>query len=563
MMKYPRTRRLLKLIACGALLCGPRYISTAQEVDRAELEKNQAPVIFINFEGPLARFDTREQIVNIGYSLGLNVRNNTVRSGPFNRYFVIHSVSPQEGDRLDADIFGLGVDVGVDHIRNLRYILQGYLRGAYDYSPADAALLAEYVTIYNAVFRGTWDYFNSRYKSPVLGELAPEKAGLSIRFDEWPGRTLMIIPLGTGRPGSLSAVNTTPLTSPEVITEMRRETDRGIDRRQEMVALKEREADEASQTAALRREAIIQEEARIAEERAAVAEERAAVAEERAAVAGEREAVTGEREAVAEERRQAQGEVGANQEIGAPAGEVASAGGTQSAARSTEAELAVREAEAGRKEAELDQREAALDQERSEAAAGEAFADRKIIEARQEREDIARDQQEIIDQGPQSQEAGVMGIRIAGANSSLGRIVKLNPAYGGEINSSALNTIDVRTVTFIQGKLIAVAGENRGNGAIRLVEINPGTLEMVKQGNDDIHPGSLLWVNGNNIYAIVSSGGKLNLARFNADFVVQAKSAVTVHPFASVLIQDGRLLTQYDDGRAALLDPQDLTELRR
>ncbi|MDR2103204.1 MAG: hypothetical protein LBP42_03765, partial [Treponema sp.] len=106
------------IILAGILFFLPLSLA-AQEVDTDELEQNQAPVFFLNYEGPHARIDTLEQIRNIGYSLGTAARDGALRPGQTGRYFIIHSISDPEGDKLDADIFGLGVDVGVDHIRNL------------------------------------------------------------------------------------------------------------------------------------------------------------------------------------------------------------------------------------------------------------------------------------------------------------------------------------------------------------------------------------------------------------------------------------------------------------
>ncbi|MDR2247966.1 MAG: hypothetical protein LBE17_15055, partial [Treponema sp.] len=211
--------RVLRFALC-ALILFPAFVF-AQPVDREELgAAGSASVDFINYEGPYARIETRNQILGIGTTLGAAANAGsagTTRHGTANRYFVIHSISDPEGDRLDADIFGLGVDVGVDHIRNLRLIIRGYLESAYSYSEGDASLLAEYITIYNAVFRGNWDYFGGRYKTAVIQYVDREKAGLSVRFDEWPGRTHMLIPLNLGRSGSLSAIDTSSLTRPEVI----------------------------------------------------------------------------------------------------------------------------------------------------------------------------------------------------------------------------------------------------------------------------------------------------------------------------------------------------------
>ncbi|MDR3138810.1 MAG: hypothetical protein LBT95_03940 [Treponema sp.] len=514
----------------------------ALEVDTAELEQNQAPVVFLNYAGPYARIDTLEQIRNIGYFLGTAARDGALRPGQTGRYFVIRSLSAPEGDKLDADVFGLGVDAGVDHIRNLRLIIQGYLEGTYAYSPEDAKLLSGYVTVYNAVYRKDWNYFAGRYKTPVMANLSREKAGLSMRFDEWPGQTLMAIPLRLADPGSLSAVDTTPLSDSRVLEEMRKEEDRNIDQRKAMVDLKEREAAEAEQRAALQREAIAQEEEKIAQERSDL---------------------KAEQDNIAQERQQIREEAAAGKLTPRETAEAAK-------------QLDAREAAAAEQEKELEKREEALEEQREEAEKAEELAEQKTAEAQEDREEIARDQQELITgeaeeggraaaTGGQSATAslqieGIIGIRLAASSSSLGQMVRVHPVTGTEIKRSALNTINARTVTILEGKIIAIAGEDRGNGAIRLVEIDPATLEMNKQGADDIHQGSLIWASGNEFYAITSSGGNLYLGRFNINLDRQALSSVQVHPYAAVNFQGDFVSTQRADGSALLLNIRDLSE---
>jgi hypothetical protein len=512
------------------LILGPLSPARTLEVDTEELEKSQAPVVFINYEGPHVRIETLSQIRTIGYSAGTAVKGGTARPGSSNRYFVIHSVSPAEGDKLDADILGFGVDVGVDHIRNLRLIVQGYLEGAYDYAPRDAALLSEYITIYNAVFRGNWDYFTSRYKTPVVQNLSPDKAGLSIRFDEWPGKTLMLIPLALGSPGSLSAINTSSLTDPQVVNEMRQADDRGVAQRKDMVDLKEREAGEAEQKAVLQREAIAQEETRIARERAEVREEQSAIAQERQTL----------------QQNQTPDQAGTEE------------------ARRAETALDTRETEAGRKEAELDRREQAVAEQKEEARKTEGFAEQKTAEAQEERVYIARDQQSIIvaEDSRRTSPAGIIALRMINETSPLGRIVRINASSGEELQASALDTVNARTLTRSGDRILAVAGEEKGNGAVRLVEIDPNTLERIKQGEDDIHPQSLLWVNGGDFYALTRTGNNLSVGRFNIDLVRQARSSITVHPYATLTFQDGMILTQRANGQAVILNARDLTERR-
>ena len=526
-------RKFCKALFFCFILTGTAGIGHAQ-VDQGELQRNLAPVTFFSYEGPHARVETREQIRQIGVGLGQAIRAGTaqagmIRAGESNRYFVIHSVSAPDGNKLDADILGLGADAGVDHIRNLRTIIQGYLQEAYGYTARDAGLLAEYITIYNAVYRGNWDYFSGRYKNPVIENLSPDRAGLSVRFNEWPGKTLMLIPLGSG---GLSSIDTSAISDARVIEEMRKEDDRGIDQRRDMVDLKEREAAEAEQRAAELREAIKNEEQTIA---------------------GERTRLEQEQQQIADGRRQL--------EEDKTSGDV-----TPQETAGRESDLTRRESETDRRSDELENREQELVLQREEAARQEQFAGQKSEEARQDRENIARDQQALINQNEQarqgSQPQGLIGIIIEREGAALGKLVSIDPATGRELSRSSLDTVYARTLTFTGGKILAIAGENRGGGAVRLIEINSRSLSMEKQGDDDIHPGSLIWVNGSDLYAITvnSVNGTLNLGRFNTNLVLQAKSATALHPNAAVSIQQGSLLTQRTNGSAALLNPADLTE---
>ena len=532
MKKSGVSNRLLYLVVAVAciLLLTPRLTAQVnqEEVNRDELG-TPADLEFVNYVGPHATIDTLAQIREIGYGLGVIIRGGASQAGAAGRYFVIHSVSGPDGNKLDADIFGLGPDVAVDHIRNLRLIIQGYLEAAYGYSESDAALLSRYVTIYNAVYRGDVNYFGSRYKDPVMGNITRERAGLAIRYDEWPGQTLMLIPLGSGG-GPLSAVDTGVLSDDRVVEQLRQEPDMSIGDRQEMVDLMERQADEAEQQAAAIRETISQEEQ---------------------AIPAEREAAQQQVQQAQEEQRQIE-EV--RQQPGMDQPEI------QQALDQRQEEAQQQEQEATQALQELDQREEALEDMRQDAEDLETFAEERREDAQEERQQIAEDQQSIIEQPPVvASSDGVLGISILNPGSALGRLVIIGIA-GTEIRQSELNTVNARTVTMIGSRIFAIAGSTQGTGAIRLVEIDPVSLAMLKQGDDDIAEGSLLWARGQDLYAITNSGGVLNLARFDTDLVLQTRSSIEVHPYASVVFNGGFLLTQRGNGSAILLDPRDLTE---
>jgi hypothetical protein len=203
----------------------------------------------------------------------------------------------------------------------------------------------------------------------------------------------------------------------------------------------------------------------------------------------------------------------------------------------------------------------------------EQRAEQKTQEAQQERKDIAKDQQEIIDsQGAAIASAGTQGgtspagaaaanllaASILQSNSALGRLVRVNPTSGSVVQSSQMNTVNARTITLMGDRILAIAGIDRGNGAIRLVEISSNNLEMIKQGDDDIHPQSLLWTNGANLYAITVVNGKNYLAKFDTNLTKQLQTAVEVHPYASCMFQGDRILTQKADGSPLLLNAQTL-----
>ncbi|HCM26813.1 MAG: hypothetical protein A2Z99_17710 [Treponema sp. GWB1_62_6] len=550
-------KRFHLLFGRFAFICAAAFLGSAAlprvhalEVDRAELESSRnSSIVFISYEGPHARIESREDIRGIGVALGTAIRAGAVRAGSADRYFAVHSVAQPANSKLDADIVGLGVDAGVDHIRNLRLILQGYLEAAYGYTAADAALLAEFTTVYNAVRRGDWEYFASRYKDGVLSGLQKEKAGLSVRFDEWPGRALIVIPLGEARPGSLSAIDTSPLTEKKVIDELRKDDSKGVEVRRDMVDLKEREADAAKQTADLKREAIADEEAKIAAEKTALAAEKDRIAaEEEKASAAKATAAAGPGTA---------GKAETGTDAGAAGTAKSEAAAPSSVPDTTAAKTAVAE-----KEAEIAKREAAVQEARAEASESEALAAKKTAEAKAERTDIAKDQQASIAAetaaAADQRIKGIAALRMVAPDSPLARLVLVDPATGRELKASVLDTIRSRAVAFFADRIIAVAGSASGTGAVRLVSLDPVTLEMTGQGENDVYAESPLWASGEDLFALVPSGSTLAFARFDLQLARKAISPMGVHPFASPTFAEGAVAIQGIDGAVLILNAGDL-----
>ena len=169
----------------------------ALEVDRNELESvGSDTVVFINYTGPQNVVQTKSQIAEIGASIGRSVATDPSKAGNFGnsgKYQVIHAVDSTQKDKLDADILVIGPNATVDHIKNLRTIISSYLVSAYDYSQKDADTLAVFITVYNAVYRGNLNAYSQKYNTVVMNNLTAEKAGLSVNYEEWPGKSQIVM----------------------------------------------------------------------------------------------------------------------------------------------------------------------------------------------------------------------------------------------------------------------------------------------------------------------------------------------------------------------------------
>jgi len=307
---------------------------------------------------------------------------------------------------------------------------------------------------------------------------------------------------------------------------MRKEEDQSVPQRQDMVDLKEREAEQAQQQAQAERDRIAQQEQQLADQRAQAERDRQNLENQRQDIAQQQQAGTI----------------------------------TDDQAREAQDNLDQAQQDLDQRDQEIAQQQSDLDASRDNAQRLDDLANQKIDEAQQERQDIARDQQAGITQPAAA--TGILGITIEKSSPPMGRLVLFNPTTGEELKRSPLDSVHVRTVTFIGGKIIAVAGENVNQGAVRIIEIAQDTLTMAKQGDDDIEAGSLLWVNGNDLYAVTASlsDQKYYIGRFDVNLALQAKSTVAVNQEATVAIQQGQLLTQREDGSPLILSPATLAE---
>ena len=219
---------------------------SALSVDEEELKSTgpEDKIVFQNYTGPHSKIDTLEQIKSLGSSLTSQIKENKTSyatAGDLNRYYVIHAVDPNEKSKLDADIFIIGKNATVDHIKNLRIIIASYLSGAYGYSEKDSLTIATFVTVYNAVYRNKIDTFSQKYKNIVVQNLTEKDAGLSVNWKDWAGSSQIVIPLFDVKNEGVGTVDTSIISDKEVVKRMQDDEDKNVDTRKDMVELKERE----------------------------------------------------------------------------------------------------------------------------------------------------------------------------------------------------------------------------------------------------------------------------------------------------------------------------------
>jgi hypothetical protein len=478
----------------------------AQQVAEEELKSAGPEIEFINYTGPYARIDTAEEIKAIGYLLAGSLKQDG-RTGRFlSKYTIQRAMDPKEKGKFDADILSIDPEARVDHIDNVRRILAGYLEGAFRYSAEDGRLLARFATVYNAVHRGDLPYFGSKYKAVVMSHLDKRNAGISIRYDEWPGATRLLIPLTSeAAEGRLGSLSTTELTEKKVIEEMRKQPDMGLEERKDMVELKEREIEEKKAEAQAEAERVEEAKGELAkkEAEAAAAATPAEKAEKEKEVAEKKEEVKQAEAAMAEK----------------------------------EAEVATKEAEVAKERAEI------ISDERSrEAKGGEAKAAAAGL----------------------ADQLFYLKVRPREASGSIsGSLSILDPVPPAVKLTSPVDYVRGRAFYFYKEAILVVAQEGSPSAPARLVLLDALNLQPVKRSSVELYADSLVLIQGGSIYAVVRSGREYRLARFDDKLTQMALSSVPVDRDSSLALFAGRIYVNSSTREVLALDAGDLSEKAR
>jgi hypothetical protein len=502
--------RIVFFILCTAVLSSPLFsLEVAEdEIKKAEL----GSVEFINYRGPYSVVLTLEEIFGIGEELGR-------QEGDVKRYkteyTVIHAVDPETEEGLDADIFIIEEAGFIDHIRNVRRILSGYLETTYDYNREDAMLLATFITYYNAVYRQDLEYVSGRYKSVVIDNLDPQKIGIARSYDQWPGKTMLLIPL-TERAGegTLGSLDSDELSDEKVIEDLQEEEDKGLEDRKDLVELKDREIEEEEK-------AIEEEERKIEEE-----EERIARREE------EEEGEDGEAAEGEEDR---------------------------------EAEAAEDEEEPSEEEQELEERREEVEERREEL-------EERRERLEEEREEIAEDQQEVIEreEDEEDEEETAAQQRARGVSAPFlvtrevsgtvyGSISLVDFETGTLLVQSEIDTIRGRRYFETADGYLAVAGNENSRDTAALVLLDKESLETAARSDTIVYDDTDILLHNGSIYAVVLQNGDWRVGKFSREFELESSSEEEVNEFTVFVVYGEYIYAQDRSGTIQPFDPESLS----
>lgn len=521
----------------------------ALEVDKTELQSTKSTTIeFISYTGPHKIIDSVEAIKGIGKSLGKEIapsRDTSKTANLGNKYTVIHAIDENEIGKFDADIIFINKDANVDHITNLRRIISAYLVSAYDYSEADADTLAVFITVYNAVYRGDLDSFKNKYKDVVVKNLSSNNCGLSVNYKDWPGASEIVIPLYDVKNGGLSTIETSVISDKKVVESMKEDDDKNIESRKEMVDIKEREAEKSQEKANAAQKKAVEEQKKLKEEKQKT--------EEAKAEAKKAEKKSEQAKAEAEEAKKEAEANPEDEELQKVAEE-----------KQEEAEAAEQEAEEKQEALEEQQKVEATQEEKTEEAKEEAKteqerADKKQTEAQTERKDIAKDQQ--IVQNNEIKEASTpssYGIVLTDEANILSKLVKFNSKTGEIIKSSPVTVIRNRTIYKTPDAYIAIAGENEGNGTIKLVLIDIETMEIFAESEETVSDTSVLVNDGNEYYCVINYDDDWVVGKYDETLALKLKSKVNVKQSTPITVTESGIVVTDKNGNLKLLSKETL-----
>ena len=138
----------------------------------------------------------------------------------------------------------------------------------------------------------------------------------------------------------------------------------------------------------------------------------------------------------------------------------------------------------------------------------------------------------------------------------------MSAADGSVIKKSSLKQIRTKTVYAVSPELyLAICGVNDGHSAVRLCLIDSSTLEIKKQGNENLsETAELVFANGD-FYTVVQSGKNYVLAVYDKNLTLKKTGSDFVSPDTPITVTAKGILVSGENERPLLLAASDLKKI--
>ena len=101
---------------------------------------------------------------------------------------------------------------------------------------------------------------------------------------------------------------------------------------------------------------------------------------------------------------------------------------------------------------------------------------------------------------------------------------------------------------------IAIAGENSGNGAVKLVLLSSDTMEIIKESSETASETSVLIQDGNEFYCVIADGNDFVIAKYDQDLNLKLKSEIKVKAASPITISGQHVIVSGSNGTIKMLD---------
>jgi len=543
---------------------------SALEVDVDEIYKSEK-IEFINYEGKRGKFETSDQIKSIGYQLGYKASK-----GEYNerfRYHMKYSVVrvDGEGDRkkYSADIIFIDKDARVDHIKNVRRIIAAYLEQVYDYTPEQARSLAVFITYYNAVHRKDMDYFKTMYRDRVMDYITEKNAGIAIRYDQWPGRTALLIPLTTeSKRGKIDTIDPFEISRREVKDEVKKEKETGKDR-EELVKLKEKETGKEKRD-------LEKDKKRTDDAKKETEKKRTDLEKKKDEVKKEKEKLEKEKDEAKkikdpEERKRKEDEIKKKddelkEKERETKKEEEKVKREEEQVKKDEKENKEREEDIKKKEAETKKEKEELKEEKTDTADTKSDGElkEKEDELKKKEEELDRREDRLRDK---ETDPNVYALKIyylevkeylEGGHYN-NELYMINTKTKKIEFKSPVTNICGRRYDIFSGGIVVITHQGSHVSGHRLTLIDRKKLTALKTGTDNIFWRSFIEIREGYIYAIVKEGDNYYLGKFDTDLKLIVKSKEKVHQNTFITFYEDYIYINREDMTIMILKKDDFS----